>query len=155
MLDYNGERLFLDVDDPTLQWSWNSASELLFDENDSSNPRRMRQFLRNHQGLLRTAGVREISHASVPNNLLSEDSREAQLAWFSSILDEMRKADQLADVAFIADSDGAEFMAHRTFLAAQVGYFKTHFSHGWRESDVIGSTARIPLDKSRECMDNP
>ena len=152
LLGYNGERLFLNVDNPTLEWSWNSASELLFDENDSSNPRRVRQFLRNYLGLLRTAGVREISHVSVPNNLLSEDSREAQLARLSSSLDEMRKADQLTDVTFIAE-DGTEFTAHRTLLAAQIEHFKTCFSHGWRESDIVGGSARIPLDKSQECIE--
>ena len=127
--DYN-ERLFLNVDEPTLERSWNSASELPFDENDSSNARRVRQFLRNYQGLLRTAGVREISHVSVPKNLLSKDSREAQLVRLSSNLDEMREADRSTDVTFIAE-DGAEFTAYRMFLAAQIAHFKTCFPHGW------------------------
>ena len=153
LLDYNEEKLFLNVDKPALEWSWSSASELLFDENDTSNPRRVRQFLRNYPDLLRTAGVREISHVSVPKNLLGEDSYETQLERLRSSFNEMRKADQLTDVIFIAEGDGAEFPAHRAFLAAQIGHFKTCFSHGWRESDVIGSKARIPLDESRECIE--
>ena len=152
LLDYKEERLFLNVDNASSEWSWNSASGLLFDENDSSNPRRVRQFLRNYQGLLRAAGVREISHVSIPNNLLGEDSYETQLERLRGSFDEMRKADQLTDVIFIAE-DGAEFTAHRAFLAAQIGHFKTCFSHGWRESDIIGNKARIPLDKSRECIE--
>ena len=152
MLDYNEERLFLNVDQPTLEWRWNSASELLFDENDLSNPRRVRQFLRNYLGLLRTAGVGEIAHVSVPKNLLDEDPCEAQLARLRSKFDEMRKADKLTDVTFIAE-DGAELTAHRTILAAQIGHFETCFSNGWRESDIIGSNAGIPLDKSRECIE--
>ena len=152
LLDYNDERLFLNVDNPTFEWSWISASELLFDETDSSNPRRVRQFLRSYQGLLRAAGVREISHVSVPSNLFGEDSYETQLQRLRSSFDEMRKADQLTDVIFIAE-DGAELTAHRAFLAAQIRHFKTCFSHGWRESDIIGSKARIPLDKSRECIE--
>jgi hypothetical protein len=125
--------LFLNVDEPTLEWRWNSASELLFDENDSSNPRRVRQFLRNYPGLLRAAGVREISHVSVPDNLLGEDSYEAQLERLRSKFDEMRKADKLTDVTFIA-KDGAELTAHRAFLAAKIEHFETCFSNGWRES---------------------
>ena len=152
LLNYNRERLFLNVDNPTLEWSWNSASELLFDENDSSNPRRVRQFLRNYPGLLRTAGVREISHVSVPNNLLSEDSHEAQLERLRNSFNRMREADRLTDVTFIAE-DGTEFTAHRAFLAAQIEHFETCFSHGWRESDIIGGSARIHLDKSRECIE--
>ena len=148
MLNYNGERLLLNFDDPALEWSWKSASEPLLDENDSSNPRRVRQFPRNYQGLLRTAGVREISHVSIPNNLLSEDSHEAQLARLRNSFNKMRKADRLTDVTFIAE-DGAEFMAHRAFLTPQIEHFETCFSHGWRESDIIGGSARIPLDKGQ------
>jgi len=150
-LDYNEQKLFLNVDDPTLEWRWNSASELLFDENDS-NPRRVRQFLRNYPGLLRTAGVRKISHVSVPDNLLGEDSYEAQSAQLRSKFDEMRKADKLTDVTFIA-KNGAELMAHRAFLAAKIQHFETCFSNGRRESGILGTDARIPLDKSRECIE--
>ena len=150
--DYNQEKLFLNVDNPVCEWSWNSASELLFDENDWSNPRRVKKFLRGYGGLLRAAGVREISHVSVPDNLLREGSHETQLTQIRSSFNEMREADQLTDVIFITE-DGTEFTAHRVFLAAQIVHFKTSFAHGWSESSVLGEKVKVRLDSSRGCLE--
>ena len=149
MLDYNQEKLFLNVDNPAWEWEWNSISELLFDEKDPTNPRRVRRFLESYSGLLRAAGVREIIPVSVPDDLMREDSQEAQWARVRSSFDSMRKEDQLTDVTFIAE-DGTEFSAHRVFLVAQSKYFKACFALGWRESRVLEEKVEIPVDYGRE-----
>ena len=149
--DYNEERLFLNADDPVREWSWNSASELLFDERDSSNPRRVRRFLKNYSGLLRAAGVEEINHVSIPDDLLHEDSHETQLTRIRNSFNSMREADHLTDVTFIAKDD-TEFSAHRVFLAAQSRHFEACFAPGWRESRVLDGDVEIPVDYSRECL---
>ena len=149
--DYNEERLFLNVDDPTWEWSWNSGSELLFDERDSSNPRRVRRFLKNYSGLLRAAGVMEINHVSIPDDLMREDSHETQLTRIKNSFNSMREADRLTDVTFTAE-DGTEFSAHRVFLAAQSRHFETCFTPGWRESRVLEGKVEIPVDYGRECL---
>ena len=152
MRDYNDERLFLNIDDPVREWSWNSASELLFDERDSSNPRRVRKFLKNYSGLLRAAGVKEISHVSIPANLMREDSHETQLTRLRNKFNSMREADRLTDVTFIAN-DGTEFPAHRVFLAAQSRHFETCFaSDSWRESRDLEEQVEIPVDHGQECL---
>ena len=148
MLDYNQDRLFLNVDDPTSEWRWDSASELLFDEKDSSNPRRVRQFLRNYSGLLRAAGVKEINHVS-PDEPPREDSHEAQLTQIRNSFNGMRQAKQLTDVTLTAE-DGTEFSAHRVFLAGQSSYFKDCFVDGWRESRA---SEGIPVHYSRESLE--
>ena len=152
LLDHNQDKLFLNVDNPAFEWRWESASELLFDEKDTLNPRRVRQFLGKYSGLLRAAGVKEISHVSIPNNLLREDSHEAQLARMRSSFNKMREADLLTDVTFTAE-DGTEFSAHRVFLAAQSGHFEAYFTHGWRESRDLEGKAEISVDHSRECVE--
>jgi len=149
LLDYNQEKLFLNVDNPAWEWEWNSISELLFDEKDPTNPRRVRRFLESYSGLLRAAGVREIIPVSVPDDLMREDSQEAQWARVRSSFDSMRKEDQLTDVTFIAE-DGTEFSAHRVFLVAQSKYFKACFALGWRESRVLEEKVEIPVDYGRE-----
>ena len=152
LLDYNQVELFLNVDDPVSEWRWDSASVLFFDEKDSSNPRRVRQFLKNYSGLLRAAGVQEIKHVA-PDDLLCEDSHETQLTRIRSSFNEMRKTDQLTDVTFIAD-DGTKLPAHRVFLAAQSGHFKTSFATGgWRESMVLYGKVEIRVDYSGECLE--
>lgn len=151
MLDYNQDKLFLNVDDPALEWRWDSASELLFDEKDSSNPRHVRQFLRNYSGLLRAAGVKEITHVS-PDEPLREDSHETQLAQIRSSFNGMRQAKQLTDVTLTAE-DGTEFSAHRVFLAAQSSHFKDCFGGGWRESRVSDGDVGIVVHYSRECLE--
>ena len=153
MLDYNQEKLFLNVDNPALEWKWASASELLFDEKDSSNPHRVREFLKSYSGLLRASGVKEINHVSVPDDLLRNDSHETRLTRIRSSFDEMRGADQLTDVTFIAE-DGTEFSAHRVFLAAQSGHFKTWFADGgWSESRVVEGKLKSRVNHSRECLE--
>ena len=149
LLDYNQDKLFLNVDNPDFEWRWYSASELLFDEKDSTN--RVRQFLKSYSGLLRAAGVKEISHVSVPTHLLHEDSDETQLAHIRNGFNKMREAGQLTDVAFTA-KDGTEFPAHRVFLAARSGYFETYFAVGWRESKIL-EEIEIDVDYSRECLE--
>ena len=149
LLDYNQDKLFLNVDNPASEWRWYSASELLFDERDSSNPRRVRQFLRNFSGLLRAAGVKEINHVSIPDNLLREDSHETQLTQIKSSFNKMREADKLTDVTLTA-KDGTEFPAHRVFLAARSEWFETCFAGGWSESEDLKSN--VTADGSRECV---
>jgi len=151
LMDYNEERLFLNVDDPVRGWSWNSASELLFDERDSSNPRRVRRFLKNYSGLLRAAGVMEVNHVSIPDDLVDEDSHETQLKRIRNSFNSMREADHLTDVTFTAN-DGTEFPAHRVFLAAQSRHFETCFAPGWRESMVLEGKVEIPVDYGQECL---
>ena len=150
LLDYNQEKLFLNVDSPVSEWEWSSASELLFDERDSSNPHRVKRFLRSYSGLLRVAGVKEINHVSIPDDLMRGDSHETQLTRMRDSFNSMREADQLTDVTFVAD-DGTEFSAHRVFLAAQSGYFKTCFALGWRESRDLEGTG-FPVYCGRECL---
>jgi hypothetical protein len=150
LLDYNQDKLFLNVDNPASEWKWDSASELLFDERDSSNPRRVRQFLRDYSKLLRAAGVQEISNVS-PDDLPPGDSHEAQLRRIRGCFNEMREADQLTDVTFTAE-DGTEFAAHRVFLAAQSRHFKTCFTPGWRESRSLEGKVEIDVAHSRECL---
>ena len=152
LLDYNRYKLFLNVDNPNSEWKWDSASELLFDERDSSNTHRVKQFLKNYSGLLRVAGVKEINHVSVPNYLLHEDSPEIQLAQIRDSLNKMREADQLTDVIFIA-KDGTEFPAHRVFLAARSGHFQTYFTLGWRESRLVEGNLEIDVEYGRECLE--
>lgn len=149
MLDYNKDKLFLNVDDPTLEWRWDSASELLFDKKDFSNPRRVRKFLKEYDDLLRAAGVQKIEHVSVPDNLLVEDSHETQLEQIRNRFNEMREADQLTDVTFIAE-DGTRFVAHRVYLAARSEHFSTCFAPGWRESRDLGG--EVDVNYSRECL---
>ena len=149
--DYNQDALFLNVDNPNLEWRWDSASELLFDEKDSSNPRRVRGFLKEYGGLLRAAGVEEVSHVSVPEDLLGEESHETQLEQIMSRFDEMREAEQLTDVTFVAE-DGTMFAAHRVFLAARSEHFKTSFTGKWRESRDL-EAVEIEPGYSRECLE--
>jgi len=150
--DYKKERLFLNTDDPVWGWSWASASELLFDERDSSNSRRVKKFLKNYSGLLRAAGVKEISHVSIPDNLMREDSHETQLTRLRSSFNLMREEGHLTDVTFIAN-DGTEFPAHRAFLAAQSRHFAACFAHGWRESMDLEGQIEISVDEyGQECL---
>ena len=152
LLEYNQETLFLNVDNPDSEWEWNSASELLFDERDSSNPRRVKRFLRDYSELLRAAGVREISHVSIPDNLMREDSHETQLTRIRSSFNSMREQDQLTDVTFVAE-DGTKFSAHRVFLAAQSRHFKTCFAQVvWRESRILEEKVEIPVEHGRESL---
>lgn len=150
--DYNQDQLFLNVDNPASEWELKSASELLFDERDSSNPHRVKGFLKNYSGLLRAAGVREIIHVSAPDNLPPKGSHETQLARIRGSFNEMREAEQLTDVTFIAKDD-TEFPAHRVLLAAQSGHFKTSFAHGWRESRLVEGNPEIDVECGRECLE--
>jgi len=157
-LDYNQDKLFLNVDNPVSEWTWDSASELLLDERDTSNPHRVRQFLRNYSGLLRAAGVKEINHVSIPNDLLREDSQEAQLTQLTQIrgsFNKMREGDQFTDVTLTAE-DRTQFSAHRVFLAARSGYFETCFTLGWRESVILdGKDGKIGIvvERCRESLE--
>lgn len=144
MLGYS-HKLFLNVDNPAAEWRWNSASELLFDERDSSNPRRVRQFLSSYSGLLRAAGVNKINHVSVPDGLMGNESHETQLTRIRGSFDEMREVGEFTDV-ILTSEDGTEFPAHRVFLAAQSRHFKTSFAPGWRES------GEIDVQYSQECL---
>ena len=152
LLDYNQDKLFLNVDNPFSEWTWDSASELLLDDRDSSNPRPVRQFLRIYSGLLRAAGVKEIDHVSIPDDLPCEFSHETRLTRIRSSFNRMREADQLTDVIFIAE-DGTEFAAHRVFLAAQSRHFETCFSLGWRESRDLEGKVEINVDHSQGCLE--
>ena len=152
LLDHNQDKLFFNVDNPVSEWRWNSASELLFDEKDSLNSRRVREFLKNYGGLLRAAGVQKVSHVSVPDDLLDEDPHEKQLKEIRDRFKELREGGHLTDVTFVAE-DGAEFAAHRVFLAARSEYFKTEFTHGWRESMHLNERVKIDVDYSRECLE--
>jgi hypothetical protein len=150
--DYHKVELFLNVDNPVSEWKWNSASELLFDEKDSSNPHRVRQFLKDYGGLLRAAGVQTINHVSVPDDLQGEVPHEKQLKDIRDRFNEMREACQLTDVTFVAE-DGTEFAAHRVFLAARSEHFRTKFTHGWRESmDLEGEDEIDHVGHSKECL---
>jgi hypothetical protein len=150
-LDHNQDKLFFNVDDPGLGWRWNSASELLFDEKDSSNPRRVRQFLKEYGELLRAAGVQTVNHVSVPVGLQDEVPHERQLKAIRDRFKEMREAHQLTDFTFVAE-DGEEFAAHRVFLAARSEHFRTKFTHGWRESTDPEGEVKIDVPCSQECL---
>lgn len=151
LLDHNQDELFLNVDDPVSEWTWNAASELLFDEKDSSNPHRVKRFLKNYGGLLRAAGVQTVNHVSMPDDLLNEVPQEKQLHDIRDGFKEMREARQLTDVTFVAE-DGTEFAAHRVFLAARSEHFKTTFTHGWRESMDLEREDEINVGHSKECL---
>ena len=151
LLDYNQDKLFLNVDSPVSEWRWDSASDLLFDEKDSTNPRRVRRFLKSYGGLLRAAGVREINHVST-DDLPSKVSHETQLEQIRTSFNQMREAGQLTDVTFIAE-DGTEFAAHRVFLAAQSRHFKSCFALGWRESRDLEGNVEINVDHSQGCLE--
>ena len=151
LLDHNQDKLFLNVDNPVSEWRWNSASELLFDEKDSLNPRRVKQFLKDYDGLLRAAGVQKVDHVSAPEDLLNEVSHEKQLEDIRDRFQEMREAHQLTDVTFVA-GDGAEFGAHRVFLAARSEHFRAEFTHGWRESMDLEQGVKFDVGHSQECL---
>lgn len=148
-MDHNQDKLFLNVDDPALEWRWNSASELLFDEKDSSNPRRVRRFLKDYGGLLRAGGVQTVDHVSMPDGLLIKIPHEKQLEDIRERFKEMREARQLTDVTFVAE-DGTEFAAHRVILAARGDHFKTQFTSGYRESIDFDSEQEVGC--SQECL---
>ena len=152
LLNYNQEELFLNVDDPATEWTWTSASELLFDKTDSSSPKSVRGFLGNYGKLLRAAGVREIHKVSIPDNLPGKASHETQLEQIMSGFSEMREAGLLTDVTFIAE-DGTSFSAHRAFLATRSEHFKTCFGGKWRESMDLVEGVRIDVNYSRECLE--
>ena len=111
----------------------------------------MRQFLRGYGGLLRAAGVQTVVHVSVPDDLQNEVTHEKQLEDIRDGFREMREARQLTDVTFVAE-DGAEFAAHRVFLAARSEHFRTEFAHGWRESVDLGGEVEIDVGRSQECL---
>ena len=150
-MNYNSEKLFLNVDNPGLEWRWDSASELYFDERDSSDPYRVRQFLREYDGLLCAAGVRKVNYPSAPRNLSDEDSHETQLEQIRSRFNEMRETGELTDVTFVAE-DGRRFSAHRVFLATRSEYFRTSFTRGWRESRNLEEEVKFDVGYGRECL---
>ena len=96
----------------------------------------MRQFLRGYSGLLRAAGVKEVNHVSLPEDLVREVSHETELARITDSFNQMREAGQLTDVTFIAEG-GIRFSAHRVFLATRSTHFKTSFLGEWKEDKEI------------------
>jgi len=145
--NHNQDKLFLNVDDPASEWTWKSASELLFDERGTSNTRRVRRFLQSYSGLLRAAGVREITHVDIPEKPRSRYSHETQLTRIRDKVDSMREEDKWTDVILVA-KDGAKFPAHRVFLAVQSGHFETR-AGGLGEPRVSSETQ---VNCGRECL---
>lgn len=134
LLQYQGDRLFLNVDDPEKEeWVWRSADELCFNIDDmpDSNCWNVRKFLEPFEALLRLAEVEAVEAPSIP--ALPAKSLEIQYIAMRKAFDEMRIKGQLTDVKFVAE-DGEESFAHRAFLAATTEHFQSSFCGYSRES---------------------
>ena len=152
---YKDECIFLNVDNPRLdRWTWHCAHNMFFNIPDLDGPFAcVGKFLLPFGGLLRRAGVREVSYPS--REILSLSTAETQLAQIRSGINNMRLEDVLTDVTFMAD-DGSKFGAHSVFLATQTEYFRNLLTQGWSEgssrliqmSGYSGSTLKVAFGKA-------
>lgn len=143
LLQYQGDQLFLNVDDPdTEEWNWRSADELCFNIDDlpDSNCWNVRKFLEPFEALLRLAEVEAVEAPSIPT--LPPTSLETQFTAMRNAFNEMRIGGKLTDVQFVAE-DGRESFAHRAFLAATSEHFQSSFCGRFRDSGP--ATAAEPL----------
>ena len=138
-MQYNSERLFLNVTDPeTSVWEWRSAQELLFGICYRRCSYHIHRFLLSFQKLLRVSGVETIIEARLPEDADNNLAVPAESEPLRSAFCFMRDAKMLTDVVLIPDTEVGEpettFVAHRAFLAACSTYFMSAFGGEFQES---------------------
>ena len=148
LIDYQDERLFLNVNNPAITWTFASATELVFNGRDDSLRKRVRNYLLPYRRLLLAVGAREIIDVVRPElELSAADEGPVSLR---SKFDRYRQQRYLTDVV-IKSSDGEEFHAHKLMLSDATETFERRFSGRWANdaqvslSDVSGATIRHVL----------
>lgn len=152
LITYHDERLFLNVDDPTVDvWIWNSADEMFLNIVDNGDIKAVRQFLQPFTDLLYVAGVEEIVYPKAPEPKLS--SVEAQHALLKAGFNEMRLGGILTDVVFVSE-DEERFPAHRAFLAPMSEYLKDLFCGDFTEAGpaTAAEPMEVGVDYSGACV---
>lgn len=133
LVAYEGERLFLNVDNPSITWNFAAANQLVFNGRDEGGRQRVRSFLLAFKPLLLAAGGREVTDVVRPALELS-DAEEVLLKWRSA-LNQHRLDRQLTDVV-LESSDGQQFHAHRLVLSMETETFKGKFSGRWASDSM-------------------
>ena len=150
MIQYNSERLFLNITDPeTGAWEWRSAQELLFGIRHRRCSFHIHRFLLLFQNLLRISGVETITEARLPEDADDNLEAPAEFELLRSAFCSMRDAKKLTDVVLIPDAEDGEpemtFVAHRAFLAACSTYFMDAFGGDFQESGSASANRPVTI----------
>ncbi|KAI0031007.1 hypothetical protein K488DRAFT_71730 [Vararia minispora EC-137] len=148
--------VFLNVDNPSQEWTWCRASELIFNApSEDGAYKEARAFLLPFSKLVVALGGSEVDRVAKPD--IARSKPEETLRAFRIAFDDMRKRSQAVDVRLI-DKDGGLHSAHRVFLAACSPFFRDMFiGSGMTEADDEVSAAQptqIPMrDYSGEALE--
>ncbi|KAK7696314.1 hypothetical protein QCA50_000968 [Cerrena zonata] len=144
LITYRDEPIFLNVDrvDPAaaLDWTFVSASRLIFNGPDEGERRQVRVYLSQFKDLLVAVGAKEVKNAVRP--ILQLSPAEEILKRFRAAFDDQRRNEQFTDVV-LKSSDDEEFVAHRTILAAASPHFEILFTGPW--SETRGDVKVVPV----------
>ncbi|KAI0029844.1 hypothetical protein K488DRAFT_55472, partial [Vararia minispora EC-137] len=140
--------VFLNVNDPTREWDWCQASQLVVNAaSEDENYKRTRSFLKPYSTLIVALGGSKVDAVAKPivaRSLPEESLRRLRLEYNS-----MRKMAQGTDACLI-DQEGRGHPAHRTFLAAWSPIFKASFIHSGMSEANDGASARDPVRHSMQ-----
>lgn len=150
------EMLFLNVDDPSEDWAWESAANLSLDIRDVGRFRSVRRFLHKYRSLLVAAGAQEVNHPQLPEmrDTSSDLQRDTHL---QKKFNELRRRKKLVDVKFIARDDDPDspLIGHRSFLAAVSDYLMEMFCSDYLEGGPASpdNLVSVPMEEySRACI---
>lgn len=119
---FSKEPLFLNVDDPSREWTFVSASDILINAPEGGGFTPTREFLRPYEGLLLQVGARRLEKAASSSASNSEHDVDGMLMKFN----EMRRQNHLTDVVLV-DNEGREHGAHRLVLVCHSDHLEAMF----------------------------
>jgi len=112
MVLLEGEKLFLNVDDPDEDWwdgQWSAAGEMVLHLSyDFPSVKRVRRFLQDYPDLLRIAGCSTMSVFSRDRLAPDTNARHMRNSDMLKIFDEMRKGGEIIDLSLVPTADAPE-----------------------------------------------
>ena len=112
MVLLEGEKLFLNVDDPNEDgWNgqWSAAGDMVLHLSyDFPNVKRVRRFLQDFADLLRVAGCSTMSLLSRDRQRADTNARHMRNSDMLKTFDEMRKGGELTDMSLVPTADVPE-----------------------------------------------
>ncbi|TCD64790.1 hypothetical protein EIP91_003627 [Steccherinum ochraceum] len=134
ILGHRDKQLFLNVDYPSLTWTFASANQLIFNGLDEGSRQCVRSYLLPFKKLLLASGAREVTDVVRPALPLS--AAEEDLGQWRSTFNQYRLTGEFTDNT-LQSSDGLRFPVHRLILASESSYFRSKFSGRWKVGDTV------------------